>query len=1040
MFARKSLFVVALVSALLAALLAGPSGATIHPAVTAHGEKRPVVRGSSASASGDSSPDPTCSTGTFEPSAGPTEPCVSRTPNGWLLRPAGVQIGVNRTPTGVAVSPDGNLFAAVTSGQFEQALLFGDRRLGSGDLETVSDLFQGVVIDNAGDIFASGGDRNRIWQFKAVADQVTGIRQIGPVPGAPSDGIPAFSYPGNMVLGSDQRLYVAGNLSMPQSFAQGKDATADLCPRGRPESAPATNTTPAVEPICSYVNIIDVSNTYQEAGSYPKHLVPVGRDAYGLALNETAGKLYVTNWADETNAARAGGTGTLSIVDISTPGAEKEVDVIPVGHHPTGIAMSPDHTKLAVTNSDDDTVNLFDLGADGQVTSKKVINMRPTPHSPRGVTPLDVAWGPGSKRFYVALAGVNALEVRRRNGLAVPRTVTLRSGGKDITVSVPHTYVPTGWYPDAVEVGRHPRGGPICADCPPGAAIYVANGKGSGTGAGCNCEADEGTRTEGTVSVITREKNRAKRREDWARWTKEVVENNHWDSLFAKGFVDASRNACVPAPLPSGKTTFSHVLCAASKGKIDPHKLHVVYIVKENKSFDSYFGDIKPSLPDADAQPHFLQYGQEVTTNQHNLAETFTLMDNFWADSEQSSLGHSWTSAGYANEHNELTWPAAKTYDLGARGDRWGGQYDGQTSGPKDPTVAAVEGGYMREPYKKRFVDLLADPSRNPKHLSYRIFSQDVDAASPAKKWQVPEGLWGLGPNAPHKGGDLDFPDTDRANMFIDGKTISHAWTACDIPCTGPPNPPPPSYGQEISFSPKNKMRFSLTGWEEKFKACRDAGRSRGACQTAMPNFLYVALPVDHTLGFNPYMPTPASMVGDNDKAVGQITAALSKSPFWKNTLIMITEDDTQATGDHVDAHRTFLLSAGGLSRTLGKDGKVSHQLGSFPSILKTTEVLLGLPPLTEYDKGAVPLHGIVVKSLAKTNNVTYNAASPAVPTMYHKDAAKRNPPGTVLGDLSAKLNWHELDEMSPVILRDIMYAGLRGWALKQRDLDLLGP
>ena len=121
-----------------------------------------------------------------------------------------------------------------------------------------------------------------------------------------------------------------------------------------------------------------------------------------------------------------------------------------------------------------------------------------------------------------------------------------------------------------------------------------------------------------------------------------------------------------------------------------------------------------------------------------------------------------------------------------------------------------------------------------------------------------------------------------------------------------------------------------------------------------MPNYTFMALPENHTYDvestFNPLDPTPQSMCADNDYAIGKVVEGLSHSPFWKNTVVFLTEDDNQFTGDHVDIHRSFLLTMGGLAARLGPKGLVSHERGSFASVVKTTEVLLGLAPMTLFD------------------------------------------------------------------------------------------
>jgi hypothetical protein len=476
---------------------------------------------------------------------------------------------------------------------------------------------------------------------------------------------------------------------------------------------------------------------------------------------------------------------------------------------------------------------------------------------------------------------------------------------------------------------------------------------------------------------------------------------------------------------------------------VDTRALHVLYVVKENKTFDQYFGDINGTgVPQANADPSFLLYGENTTTNQHRLAAQYSLSDNFWADSEQSTTGHSWTSAGYVTEYNEITWNPQ--YSQGFRGDRWSGQYDGQFSGPKDPDVAAQEGALFAP--RVRLVDEFADPKLNRRGATFRIYSDDVNDGSKAQQAQVSMALWGIGASAVHHGRDLDFPDTDRAAIFLHGHTVSNAWS-------GDKGPPPPSYHKEIGLcgAPDDPMtenapdtfcsrpgasqdeysKFTLDAWTAAYKACRKSGGTDARCQRTMPNFIYMALPVDHTLGFNPNTPTPASMVANNDYAVGQIADALSRTPFWKNTLMLITEDDTQLAGDHVDAHRTFLLTVGGLARLWGKTGQASHQGGSYPSILKTIEVLFHLPSLTIYDRAAVPLHDVVIPSLSKRTNLPYQAVQPSTRFAL-------NPPSGLLARISERLDWNELDAANPAILTDLVYHYYRGLPLERRDFALL--
>src|SRR5439155_4091619 len=126
-------------------------------------------------------------------------------------------------------------------------------------------------------------------------------------------------------------------------------------------------------------------------------------------------------------------------------------------------------------------------------------------------------------------------------------------------------------------------------------------------------------------------------------------------------------------------------------------------------------------------------------------------------------------------------------YANGVRGNRAGGQYDGWVDGGQSsPEVARVEGSLI-DP-RERLVDEFARAGTNPTGATERIYSDDVNAGSPAMADRISLNLWGIGSSTIHHGRDLDFPDTDRAAIFLSGHTISHAWTFCGVPCTSPPN------------------------------------------------------------------------------------------------------------------------------------------------------------------------------------------------------------------------------------------------------------
>lgn len=890
-------------------------------------------------------------------------PGATQLPNGWALAPAGTQILTSRAPTGVAVAAgagaDAGAVYAVTSGIFDEAVERVDPRTLIPTKTLVGEAYQGVAADGAGNVWVSGGPANAVFHYKAQGPVLVDESLAGPAPSTPNKGIHVTGYPGTMLL-EGGRLIVAGNLSVPSTVAA---RAAGVGSAGCVGSG-----------ICSVVSIVDVSNPQDAAPSVTA--VPVGRDAWGLAYRRSTSTLYVSNWADQTNTspARGSGTGTVSVVNLAAPAPLSEQQVVPVGNGPTGIALSPDGNTLAVANSDSDTVSLLPVRSDGtlDLTAARSVGVG-LPGAPLGTTPLAVSYSADGNYLYVALAGLDAIEVLNANGTPLPQpNLTITYRGTAATVTVPATFIPTGWYPDAMTLTASPAGN--------AARLYVANLRGNGAGPGYygQIQPVTGTSTEGTLSAIDVPNDAQARAAALGAWTRQVVENDQLGPAYSPTLsaVDPAANPCTGAPAAGD------ILCPhAASQQVDPHTIHVVQILAENKTFDSYFGDTQALFPGANADPSFTEYPASVTTNQHLLARSFSLSDNFWNEGAESSvLGHSWYTGGYSTVDNEMTW--GQTYDQGLRGQRNDGEYAGTVvSSSVDARVGAQE-SVMLNPRT-----LLADRVL-ARGLTERIYSTDLNPGSAPTAYQVPLGYWGEGPTSPVSS-DLAFPDVDRANIFLHGTTISHAWDVLEG------GAPPPTFGKPMSLSAADKARFTLDAWQSSYAGCISA-HNDAYCQQSMPNYLYITLPENHTYDvsnvLNPLDPTPQSMVADNDYAIGKIIEGLSHSPFWKNTIVLLSEDDNQFTGDHVDVHRTFLLAMGGLANTLGASGLVSHQRGSFPSVLKTEELLLGLAPMTLFDHQAAPLHDMVATSVPATNGSGYDAVLPPTPFL-----SALAPPGTSL-------------------------------------------
>ena len=926
-----------------------------------------------------------------------------RLPNGWALDPAGRQVNTERATSGVAVSPDGQGVYAVTSGIFDEAVESVNATTLVAVPTLVSAAFAGVAADGAGHVWASAGPENELFEYLAAAPgaPLVDARQAGPAPQEPNRGIPLTGYPGPIVASPDySRLFVAGTLSVPESVVEQASGNTASCP-----ASDANTLDPSDGTICAVVNVVD--DATDPLGTPVVHVVPVGRDAYGLAFlpsatDPVAGTLFVSNWADQTNPGRTGATdlahatGTVSIVSVHHDGSGVEEQAIPVGKGPMGMALSPDHSLLVVANSGDDTLSVLpiDPSTGALDTSRPIrtvdVGVGP-PGQHLGTQPVSVSFSPDGANVLVALAGLNAVEVLGvADGAVTPlaQQVSVDYQGSTVSVTSPATYLPTGWWPAAMAVGPEPT-----ADAGH-YRLYVANLKGQGAGPGYYGQLQPlvGTGTEGTISAIDVPPSAAAGyAQQMQQWTTQVVQGDQLAPVFANTLAhsDPAQHPCLGAPVPSddgpSHSVQSALLCpstATAAGGGDPHATHVVFILAENKTFDSYFGDTGLTL-DSNADPAFDEYPLPITTNQHELASQYSLSDDFWNEGAESSVvGHSWWASGITTPDLELNW--GEQYDQGLRGGRNGGEYaigsspqlqSVSLSGVSSPAVAAQE-NLMESPYTTLADDAAAHG------LTTRVYATDVSpvSGSASQANQVPQGAWGEGPASrgdPTPGSDLAFPDSDRAQIFLHGQTpVSHAWDVLESPT------PPPTFGKPFPATPLDPS-WTLDGWTAAYQSCRAQGHGDRACQAAMPNFLYMTLPENHTYDvsnvFNPLNPTPQSMVADNDYGIGEVIQGLSKSPFWKNTIVFLSEDDNQFTGDHVDIHRTFLLTMGGLAARHGLEHQVSKQPGSFPSALKTAETLLDLPPLTLFDWRATPLDDVVANSVPAVASA-YDAVVPPTP------------------------------------------------------------
>jgi hypothetical protein len=592
-------------------------------------------------------------------------------------------------------------------------------------------------------------------------------------------------------------------------------------------------------------------------------------------------------------------------------------DTIEVGVHPTALAWDEARGRLYVALGNDDSVAVVDTA---RRTVVGRIAIRPFGRDIHGTAPTALALSPDGSRLYVACGGINAV--------AVIATATQSISG----------LVPTAWYPDALALS------------PDGRLLAVGALLGAGSGwrrpptPSFSLGLPDPARryvhaARGSVSVMPVPADR-----DLANYTLAVAENNRLP-LAAPGGPRPDR-------LPRTRTTTAAAVPLAAG---DPSVIeHVVYIIKENRTYDQVFGD----LPQGNGDPSLVLFGEDVTPNQRGLAREFVLLDNLYATGGNSGDGHQWVTQ--ADESDYAMWP-------GYQGRSY--PFDGA-----DP-LAYAQGGFIW------------DAARQMKK-TVRIYGEFMpsqpDAPSSARAGLLEE--WTTGADFSNR-----WKPTPRVQGMVD-------FVAPDYP----------AYSTAIPDVIRADLFVrDLRAWEQ-------AG--------AMPNLVMVQLPSNHTYGTTPSLSTPQAMVADNDLALGRIVDALSHSRFWPRMAILVVEDDAQDGVDHVDGHRTVALAVSPYARRR----HVDSTFYSHPSILKTIELMLGLPPLSIFDRIANDMRA----SFSDDRDLTpYTAVVP------RQSLHDRNPAASALKGAareaalaSAQMRFDVPDAAPTDRLNRILWHTVRGW------------
>jgi DNA-binding beta-propeller fold protein YncE len=570
---------------------------------------------------------------------------------------------------------------------------------------------------------------------------------------------------------------------------------------------------------------------------------------------------------------------------------------IPLHGQPNKLTLNRKQTRLYISEDNADTLAVVDTSTNqiiGELGVTAPADTLAKLGGFKGSNPNHVALSPDERTAYVSLGGANAIAV-----------VRLKDDGAPAEVS---GLIPTGWYPNAVSLNRA------------GTMLYVANGKSS---AGPNPDAcrqsarhDRDALSECNAAnqyilqlihggLLTAPVPAAA---SLPALTRRVSENNRWPEIMASNAASQK--------------------LAALQGKIH----HVIYIIKENRSYDQVLGDLEKGNGD----PHLATLPEPISPNHHQIARQFVALDNLMASGEVSGDGWNWSTS--ARGTDALEKDIRVNYAGGAL------SYD--------------EEGENRN-LNVGIADLNARRAANP------ATPADADQLPGPADLLAPDGPGGPGENA---GAGYLWDAALRAGLTIRNYGFYLDLARYEMPKTVPFYIAAPhdarALNQIVAFPTKAALAqvtdpyfpgfdlkladyWRFKEWEHEFDDYVAKGN--------LPALEFIRLPHDHFGDFNDAIDgvnTVETEMADNDYAVGLLVQKIAASPFAKDTVVFTIEDDAQNGPDHMDAHRTVALVAGAYV----KQGAVDSGRYTTVNMLRTIEVLLGMKPMGLNDAAAVPM------------------------------------------------------------------------------------
>jgi YVTN family beta-propeller protein len=662
---------------------------------------------------------------------------------------------------------------------------------------------------------------------------------------------------------------------------------------------------------------------FYEVGVAPYTVVLVGK------------KAYVSNWGgrrpqnDDSRGPAGRGMevkidpvtgaaseGSVSVIDLETGTLRTE---ILVQRHASALAVSPDRRYVVCTNSASDNLSVIDTRTD---TVVETIWVKPSPSDLFGASPNALAFDPSGRYLYVANGTQNAIAVVRFDGAQHHSSLM--------------GLIPVGWYPGAVVY--HPSLKQLCVANIKGISREKGTDELSG-GAGYNTH-----QHYGSLSLV-----QVPRKKELDRQTAAVYQLYQREKMALAAL--PPRPDQPPRPIPE------------RIGEPSVFK-HVVYVIKENRTYDQIFG----ALGKGNGDPSLCIFGESITPNQHKMAREFVLLDNTYCSGILSADGHQWSTTAFATDYLEKSFAG------------WPRSYPDGMGEDEVDALAYAPTGFLWDNVLRQGKTL-----RN-----YGEFALPNVRWADSKRQEEPDwnACW---EEFNHPQGKILFgciPGVESLRSYLASGTVGWMMAVPDV----------------------FRARFFIRELAEFEK--------RGE----FPNLVLICLPDDHTSGTSAGSPTPAACVADNDLAFGQLVEALSHSRFWKETVVFGIEDDPQNGWDHVSGYRTTAYC---ISPYTKRRQVIGTQYNT-TSILRTIEQILGLPPMNQFDATATPLFDCFTDQpdfspfQAVPNQVPLNQMNP-LPQNISDPLLRQQ------ALISARLNFKKVDACPEDTLNRILWHSMKG-------------